>query len=106
SPVDNASGGKRDYSNAAIYQWENVAKAVVEGLEGTLTLPLADGLRWSNSFTYMLQSKHNESGDVLSGTPRYSLNCMVDWQATGDLSLQATVTWDGKQKRKKYHYHG
>ncbi|MBN0252767.1 TonB-dependent receptor, partial [Pseudomonas aeruginosa] len=55
SPVDHASGGKGDYANAAIYQWENVPKAVVEGLEGTLTLPLADGLKWSNNFTYMLQ---------------------------------------------------
>ncbi len=58
SPVDHASGGKGDYANAAIYQWENVPKAVVEGLEGTLTLPLADGLKWSNNFTYMLQSKN------------------------------------------------
>ena len=95
-----------DYANAAIYQWENVPKAVVEGLEGTLTLPLADGLKWSNNFTYMLQSKNKETGDVLSVTPRYTLNSMLDWQATDDLSLQATVTWYGKQKPKKYDYHG
>ena len=106
SPVDHASGGKGDYANAAIYQWENVPKAVVEGLEGTLTLPLADGLKWSNNFTYMLQSKNKETGDVLSVTPRYTLNSMLDWQATDDLSLQATVTWYGKQKPKKYDYHG
>ncbi|MFX6118788.1 TonB-dependent receptor, partial [Acinetobacter baumannii] len=74
SPVDHASGGKGDYANAAIYQWENVPKAVVEGLEGTLTLPLADGLKWSNNFTYRLQSKNKETGDVLSVTPRYTLN--------------------------------
>ncbi|WP_153575150.1 TonB-dependent receptor domain-containing protein, partial [Pseudomonas aeruginosa] len=80
--------------------------AVVEGLEGTLTLPLADGLKWSNNFTYMLQSKNKETGDVLSVTPRYTLNSMLDWQATDDLSLQATVTWYGKQKPKKYDYHG
>ncbi len=106
SPVDHASGGKGDYANAAIYQWENVPKAVVEGPEGTLTLPLADGLKWSNNFTYMLQSKNKETGDVLSVTPRYTLNSMLDWQATDDLSLQATVTWYGKQKPKKYDYHG
>ena len=106
SPVDHASGGKGDYANAAIYQWENVPKAMVEGLEGTLTLPLADGLKWSNNFTYMLQSKNKETGDVLSVTPRYTLNSMLDWQATDDLSLQATVTWYGKQKPKKYDYHG
>ncbi|MFO5713165.1 hypothetical protein, partial [Klebsiella pneumoniae] len=70
-----------------IYQWENVPKAVVEGLEGTLTLPLADGLKRSNNFTYMLQSKNKETGDVLSVTPRYTLNSMLGWQATDGLSL-------------------
>ena len=43
---------------------------------------------------------------MLSVTPRYTLNSMLDWQATDDLSLQATVTWYGKQKPKKYDYHG
>lgn len=106
SPVDQASGGSGSYANSAIYQWDNVPKAVVEGLEGTLTIPLAAQLKWSNNFTYMLESKNKETGDVLSVTPEYTLNSMLDWQATDDLSLQATVAWYGKQKPKKYDYHG
>ena len=106
SPIGNAVGGTGTYANAAIYQWENVPKALVEGLEGTLTLPLAPQLTWTNNFTYMLQSKNKQTGDYLSVTPRYTVNSMLDWQATPDLSLQMSATWYGKQTPKKYDYHG
>lgn len=106
APIDQAAGGSGSYANAAIYQWDNVPKAVVEGLEGTLTIPLMEQLKWSNNFTYMLESKNKETGDVLSVTPEYTLNSMLDWQATDALSLQATVAWYGKQKPKKYDYQG
>ncbi|WP_437880261.1 TonB-dependent siderophore receptor [Pseudomonas sp. LRF_L74] len=107
SPIGNATGGSSStYANAAIYQWENVPKAVVEGLEGTLSVPLAETLTWNNNFTYMLKSKNKETGDVLSVTPAYTLNSTLDWQARDDLSFQANVAWYGKQKPKKYDYHG
>ncbi|WP_394561482.1 TonB-dependent siderophore receptor [Aquipseudomonas alcaligenes] len=102
SPVGNASGG----SAASIFQWENIPEAVVEGLEGTLTVPLAERLNWSNNFTYMLKSENKETGEVLSVTPEYTLNSMLDWQARDDLSLQLSVAWYGKQEPKKYDYHG
>ena len=63
-------------------------------------------LGWNNNFTYMLQSKNKQTGDYLSVTPRYTLNSMLDWQATQDLSLQASVAWYGQQTPKKYDYHG
>ncbi|KAF1051524.1 MAG: Ferric enterobactin receptor [Stenotrophomonas maltophilia] len=106
TPVDTASGGTGSYANASIFKWENVPKALVEGLEGTLTIPLAETLTWNNNFTYMLQSKNKETGDVLSVTPKYTVNSLLDWDATQDLSFQASVTWYGKQKPKKYDYHG
>ena len=106
SPVGRATGGSGSYANSAIYQWENVPKALVEGLEGTLTIPLTEQLKWSNNFTWMLQSKNKETGETLSVTPKYTLNSMLDWQATQDLSLQASVAWYGKQTPKKYDYHG
>ncbi|WP_263145072.1 TonB-dependent siderophore receptor [Pseudomonas sp. RIT-PI-AD] len=106
SPVGRASGGTGSTANASIFQWENVPKALVEGLEGNLALPLAERLSWTNNFTYMLQSKNKETGDVLSVTPKYTLNSMLDWQARDDLSLQLNVAWYGKQTPKKYDYHG
>lgn len=106
TPVGTASGGTGSTANANIFRWENVPKALVEGLEGTLNIPLADGLDLNNNFTYMLQSKNKQTGDVLSVTPKYTLNSTLDWQATDALSLRASVAWYGKQTPKKYDYHG
>ncbi|TFY86840.1 TonB-dependent siderophore receptor [Pseudomonas kairouanensis] len=102
TPVGKATGG----NSSNIFQWENVPKALVEGLEGNLSLPFGEDVTWSNNFTYMLQSKNKQTGDVLSVTPKFTLNSMLDWQVTQDLSLQANVAWYGKQTPKKYDYHG
>ncbi|MBD1588939.1 TonB-dependent siderophore receptor [Pseudomonas typographi] len=105
-PVGTAIGGTGSTANASVFQWENVPKALVEGLEGNFSMGLAHNLKWSNNFTYMLQSKNKQTGDVLSVTPRYTLNSMLGWQATDTLSLQLNVAYYGKQKPKKYDYHG
>lgn len=89
-----------------IYQWENVPKAVVEGLEGTMNVPLLDSVNWTNNFTYMLQSKNKKTDDRLSIIPKYTLNSLVSWQIQQDISLQSTLTWYGKQQPKKYNYKG
>ena len=106
SGIGQASGGVGANANATLYQWENIPKALVEGLEGTLTIPLSEQLKWSNNFTYMLQSKNKTTGETLSVTPAYTLNSMLDWQASDDLSLQLSVAWYGKQTPKKYDYQG
>lgn len=105
--VGSASGGTNpDYANADLFQWENVPKAVVEGLEGTLNVPLSETLSWNTNFTYMLQSENKETGEPLSIIPEYTVNSTLDWQFNDPLSLQATVTWYGKQKPGKYDYQG
>lgn len=106
TPVGTAVGGTGSTANASIFRWGNVPKALVEGLEGNVALPLTERVNWTNNFTYMLQSKNKETGDVLSVTPKYTLNSMLDWQASDDLSLQLSVAWYGKQTPKKYDYHG
>lgn len=106
SGIGKATGGVGANANATLYQWENIPKALVEGLEGTLTIPLTEQLKWSNNLTYMLQSKNKTTGETLSVTPAYTVNSMLDWQANDDLSLQLSVAWYGKQKPKKYDYHG
>ncbi|HCR0846160.1 TPA: siderophore enterobactin receptor FepA [Klebsiella aerogenes] len=97
------------YQNANrtdLYQWENVPKAVVEGLEGTLNVPVSETVNWTNNITYMLQSKNKETGDRLSIIPEYTLNSTLSWQAYQDVSVQSTFTWYGKQEPKKYNYKG
>ncbi|XWJ90898.1 TonB-dependent siderophore receptor [Phytobacter ursingii] len=89
-----------------IYQWENVPKAVVEGLEGTLNIPVTDAVTLSNNVTYMLQSKNKTTGERLSIIPEYTLNSTLSWQVVQDVSVQSTFTWYGKQQPKKYDYQG
>lgn len=36
----------------------NTRKALVEGLEGNLTLPFSSKWKWVNNFTYMFNSKN------------------------------------------------
>ena len=89
-----------------LYKWENVPKAVVEGLEGTLNVPVSETVNWTNNITYMLQSKNKETGDRLSIIPEYTLNSTLSWQVNQDVSVQSTFTWYGKQEPKKYNYKG
>jgi ferric enterobactin receptor len=89
-----------------IYQWENVPKAVVEGLEGTVNVPVTDTVAWNNNLTWMLQSKNKETGDRLSIIPQFTLNSTLSWQVRSDVSLQSTLTWYGRQKPKLYNYQG
>lgn len=98
--------GTSTTGSADIYQWENVPKAVVEGLEGTVNFPVTDTVSWNNNLTWMLQSKNKTTGDRLSVIPEYTLNSTLAWQATQDLSMQATFTWYGRQTPKKYNYKG
>ncbi len=89
-----------------LYKWENVPKAIVEGLEGTLNVPVSETVNWTNNITYMLQSKNKETGDRLSIIPEYTLNSTLSWQVYQDVSVQSTFTWYGKQEPKKYNYKG
>lgn len=89
-----------------IYQWENVPKAVVQGLEGSLNVPVSETVTWSNNATYMIENKNKTTGDYLSVIPKFTVNSTLSWQATQDLSMQSTLTWYGRQKPKKYNYKG
>ncbi|CCJ74898.1 TonB-dependent receptor; Outer membrane receptor for ferric enterobactin and colicins B, D [Cronobacter condimenti 1330] len=93
-------------SKTDLYQWENVPKAVVEGLEGTLNVPVTDTVQWTNNLTWMLQSKNKTTGDRLSIIPEFTLNSTLSWQVRDDVSLQSTLTWYGRQKPKMYNYKG
>jgi ferric enterobactin receptor len=100
-PTGVSSNGASD-----IYKWENVPKAVVQGLEGMLNIPVTNTVTWSNNMTYMIESKNKETGDYLSIIPKYTLNSTLSWQARQDLSVQSTLSWYGRQKPKKYNYKG
>ncbi|MDQ2186004.1 FepA family TonB-dependent siderophore receptor [Alcaligenaceae bacterium A4P071] len=85
-------------NGSRVLQWTNSGKAVVEGLEGNLFVPLTNTLDWNTNFTYMLQSKNKDNGEPLSIIPKYTVNSTLDWFYTEQLSFQANVTYFGEQE--------
>ena len=89
-----------------VYQWTNVPKSVVQGLEGTFNFPISDRVTMNNNFTYIIDNENKSTGDYLSIIPKFTINSELDWQATNDLAVQGTMTWYGRQKPQKYNTQG
>ena len=85
-------------NGARVLQWSNAGKAVVEGVEGNLFIALAPDLDWNTNFTYMIRSESKDDGQPLSVIPKYTVNSTLDWYATERLSLQANLTYYGRQQ--------
>ena len=102
-PVGHTSTSKLETD---IYQWGNIRKALIEGLEGSFNIPVSETVAWTNNITYMFRSENKQTGERLSIIPQYTLNSTLSWQVVEDVSLQSTFTWYGKQQPKKYNYKG
>jgi len=89
-----------------VFRWDNIPEAVIEGLEGSLELPLTDALRWNTNVTWMLESENRSTGDALSTIPEYTVNTAFDWQATARLALLARATFYGEQVPQRLDYQG
>jgi TonB-dependent siderophore receptor len=86
-----------------ILRWENGGKAVVEGLEGNLTVPvLRDVLEWRTNATYMFRSESKKTGNPLSVIPEFTINSQLDWQVTDKLDTTFSWTQYGRQKPRQY----
>ncbi|WP_307565720.1 TonB-dependent siderophore receptor [Pantoea anthophila] len=86
-----------------ILQWSNGGKAVVEGLEGNVTIPLVrDTLEWRTNATYMIESEDKETGNPLSIIPKYTINTLLDWQVTQVFSTDLNWTMYGRQKPRRH----
>ncbi|MCL2893202.1 TonB-dependent siderophore receptor [Brenneria tiliae] len=85
-----------------VLRWENGGKAIVEGLEANLVVPVVrDALNWRTNATYMFNSKDKDTGNPLSIIPKYTVNTMLDWQVTEDLSANVVWTLYGRQKPRQ-----
>ncbi|MFT0531970.1 TonB-dependent siderophore receptor [Castellaniella hirudinis] len=104
TPVGDFVNSLGDVTN--VFQWTNVPRAVVQGLEGNLTWPLAQDWLWSTNFTYMIESKNKDTGEHLSTIPKYTINSTLDWSVTPAWSLRAKATVYGEQEGPKYDYYG
>lgn len=104
--IGKATGGSGNFANANIFQWDNVPKALVTGLEGTFNFHVIPRLEWSNNLTYMIKSENKSTGEQLSIIPKYTLNSRLEWKATDDATVFGTATFYGKQKANKLDYQG
>jgi ferric enterobactin receptor len=92
--------------NRSIYQWTNIPKAVVQGLEGNLRVPLGRALDWVTNFTYMIESSNKTTGDYLSIIPEYTVNTVLDWRVTDQLGVLFSVMLYGEQRPMKFDFNG
>ena len=86
-----------------VLRWENGGKALVEGLEGNLTVPvIKEKLEWRTNATYMMTSENKDTGNPLSIIPEYTINTMLDYKITEKLAVNLNWTFYGRQKPRKY----
>uniref|UniRef100_UPI0033414C6D TonB-dependent siderophore receptor n=1 Tax=Castellaniella defragrans TaxID=75697 RepID=UPI0033414C6D len=103
TPTSTLAVGANTYN---VFEWTNIPRAVVQGLEGNLTWPFAPDWLWSTNVTYMIESKNKDTGEHLSTIPEYTVNSTLDWSVTPAWSLRAKATFYGEQEGPKYDYYG
>ncbi|SEL54106.1 ferric enterobactin receptor [Pseudoxanthomonas sp. GM95] len=99
--------GYSDYyetsASGYVYQWINASKALIQGVEGNVKIPLlgerGDRLSWNTNVTWMIDNKNKATGQPLSVIPEYTVNSALDWRATEKLSLSLMATFYGKQEQ-------
>ena len=104
--IGKATGGQGRFANANVFQWDNVPKALVHGLEGTFNYRFTPQLSWSNNLTYMIKSENKSTGEQLSIIPKYTVNSRLEWKVTDEASVFGTATFYGRQKANKLDYQG
>ncbi len=104
NPLATTSGGTQG-GLGQVLMWENAPKAVVAGWEGTLHVPLmgfeGDILSWNTNFTYMIENKNKKTGEPLSVIPKFTVNSILDWQASAALNLNLSMTLYGYQDPRR-----
>lgn len=84
-----------------VLQWTNIPKALVQGLEGSVTLDWGD-ISWTNNFTYMIDSVNKETGNPLSVIPNYTINSIFNYKLTDKADVNFVYTQYGRQKPRQY----
>lgn len=93
----------RSASGAYVLQWQNGGKALIEGIEASMAVPLMpDRLNWNTNATYMITSEQKDTGNPLSIIPKYTVNTFLDWTITSALSANVNWTLYGKQKPRTH----
>lgn len=84
-----------------LLEWTNIPKALIEGIEGSVTLNF-DNASWTNNFTYMIDSVNKTTGNPLSVVPNYTINSIFNYDVTDQLDVNFVYTQYGRQKPRQY----
>jgi len=84
-----------------VLQWTNIPKALIQGLEGSISLDWGD-VTWTNNFTYMTDSVNKKTGNPLSVVPNYTINSIFNYDITDAWDVNFIYTQYGRQKPRQY----
>lgn len=97
--VKNDPNNKNQDSVYNVLQWTNVPKALIEGVEGSVTLDWGN-ISWTNNFTYMIDSINKTTGNPLSIVPNYTINSIFNYDITDKTDVNFVYTQYGRQKTR------
>ena len=84
-----------------VLQWTNIPKALIQGLEGSISLDWGN-VTWTNNFTYMTDSVNKKTGNPLSVVPNYTINSIFNYDITDAWDVNFIYTQYGRQKPRQY----
>ncbi len=97
------------YVTSRIFQWDNIPKSRVQGLEGSYAMPLGERTSLAINGTYMIESvqqlerENGKSIEVpLSLVPDYTINASVTWDVNDKFSLVPSLTHYGPIEATEY----
>lgn len=79
----------------SVFQWENQGKAIIEGLEGFVKVPVTDNILWSTNLTGNIRSERKDNGEPLSLIPKYTVNSNINWDITPRWNADFGVSYYG-----------
>lgn len=99
-PTSVCTDGANDYGSDPTYR-VNVDEAVTQGVEFSLSTPLADDLELSTSYTYTdSEQKSGEyEGEPLTQLPKHQVSASLDWQVTERLNQWTRLTYRGEESQ-------
>ena len=84
-----------------LLQWTNIPKALIQGIEGSVTLNF-DNASWTNNFTYMIDSVNKTTGNPLSVVPNYTINSIFNYDITDQFDVNFVYTQYGRQRPRQF----
>ena len=84
-----------------LLEWTNIPKALIQGLEGSVSLDFGN-INWTINFTYMMGSVNKTTGNPLSVVPNYTINSIFNYDITDQFDVNFVYTQYGRQKPRQF----